>query len=386
MPTPTKRDVLNQFSPSELQKIAQKFNITNSGSQDELVASIAASKKATLVRIFEFLNLGRDRLKEICSALNLDTSGKEKQTILERIIGRPPDSVEESLPPGPLVGPMAQEKSNQNNAALGGSPGQSGPVAGPGANQNNVFFNISQPPPTPLPPTPLPPTPLPATLPPQTSLKSLIENHLGLAALALAAFVAPPSAAVGYNFEKSRHEATIEAIRTRGSVALDSCGVMPSARPADPAEQFDVLKTKCGQVSSAPAGSSDSKSPSPIASSKIIPVSQPCPKPPIPQKSAGGKKYHVDIAKAKTPTIPKEIVVSVGIQAQKRLGIYWKGYQPAPATRFISIEHQGVQPVFVATWDGLVLADAVALCEYLKCEGWTSETSPDVLHICEYSE
>jgi type I restriction enzyme M protein len=83
----SKRDVLSQLSRDELLQIVDRFELTVADRRvrDGLIDAVASSKKATLT---EFLpDLSRDRLKEVCSALGLDDSGRERAVLVERLIG-----------------------------------------------------------------------------------------------------------------------------------------------------------------------------------------------------------------------------------------------------------------------------------------------------------
>jgi type I restriction enzyme M protein len=84
---PTKRDVLAQLTREELLTIIDRFAlpVPDRRAREGLEGAVASSKKATLVEILP--GYARDRLKELCRALGLDDSGKEKAPIVERILG-----------------------------------------------------------------------------------------------------------------------------------------------------------------------------------------------------------------------------------------------------------------------------------------------------------
>ncbi len=64
---------------------------------EEVQDTIARSKRATLDRILPLLS--RDSLKEICDAVGLPTDGKEKQPIIDRILGRAARDDDAESPP-----------------------------------------------------------------------------------------------------------------------------------------------------------------------------------------------------------------------------------------------------------------------------------------------
>jgi len=84
---PLKRDLLAQFSREELVSIVDQFELDapNRRKKDDLIDVMASSKRATVAEILP--NLSRDRLKELCRAFDLDDSGKDKATIVQRLIG-----------------------------------------------------------------------------------------------------------------------------------------------------------------------------------------------------------------------------------------------------------------------------------------------------------
>ncbi|MDP9002796.1 MAG: hypothetical protein M3O46_22130 [Myxococcota bacterium] len=84
---PQKREVLQLLSRDELVALVQRFelSVADRRAKDGLVEAIAASKKATLVEVLP--ELSRDRLKELCRALDLDDSGREKSALVERLTG-----------------------------------------------------------------------------------------------------------------------------------------------------------------------------------------------------------------------------------------------------------------------------------------------------------
>jgi type I restriction enzyme M protein len=84
---PSKRAVLEQLSRDELQAIVEQhdLSVADRRVRDHLVDAVASSKKATLAELLP--TLSRDRLKELCRALELDDSGREKAALVERLAG-----------------------------------------------------------------------------------------------------------------------------------------------------------------------------------------------------------------------------------------------------------------------------------------------------------
>jgi type I restriction enzyme M protein len=91
-----KRDVLEQLKRDELVAAADRLDLElqDRRAKGPLVEALAGSRKAGIPAILE--DLARDRLKEICRALGLDDSGKEKAVIIARIAGEVP-----AAPPSP---------------------------------------------------------------------------------------------------------------------------------------------------------------------------------------------------------------------------------------------------------------------------------------------
>jgi type I restriction enzyme M protein len=85
---PPKRDVLAQLARDELVAIADRFELAvdDRRVRDSLIDAVASSKRATLADVLP--TLSRDRLKELCRALGLDDSGKEKSALVERLAGK----------------------------------------------------------------------------------------------------------------------------------------------------------------------------------------------------------------------------------------------------------------------------------------------------------
>jgi hypothetical protein len=84
---PSKRDVLAQLSRDELLAVVDRFGLSppDRRAKAGLVETVAASKKATLTEVLP--KPSRVRLKELCRAVGVDDSGREKPVLVERISG-----------------------------------------------------------------------------------------------------------------------------------------------------------------------------------------------------------------------------------------------------------------------------------------------------------
>jgi type I restriction enzyme M protein len=84
---PSKRAVLEQLTLDELRPLVERFDlaVTDRRVRQQLVDAVASSKRATLAEVLPALS--RDRLKEICRALDLDDSGREKSVLVARLTG-----------------------------------------------------------------------------------------------------------------------------------------------------------------------------------------------------------------------------------------------------------------------------------------------------------
>ncbi len=82
-----KRRVLSALGKDELLEIGRglELDVTTRMGVDDLRDTLARSKRANLAAIVQE-SLSRDTLKEICSAVGLDDTGKEKAALVERIL------------------------------------------------------------------------------------------------------------------------------------------------------------------------------------------------------------------------------------------------------------------------------------------------------------
>jgi type I restriction enzyme M protein len=85
---PKKHDVLEILKRDELLAAADRLDVSvrDRRVRDDLIDALAASRQAGLAGILE--GLSRDRLKELCRALDLDDSGREKAVLIDRLAGK----------------------------------------------------------------------------------------------------------------------------------------------------------------------------------------------------------------------------------------------------------------------------------------------------------
>jgi type I restriction enzyme M protein len=107
-----KRDVLEQLKRDELLAAVDLFEIPveDRRIKNALVESLAGSRKAGLPAILG--DLPRTRLKEICLALALDDSGREKAVLIARLTGEAP-----TASPAPEPAPPSRQKVPDSPAA-----------------------------------------------------------------------------------------------------------------------------------------------------------------------------------------------------------------------------------------------------------------------------
>ena len=115
---PTKRAILAQLSAKELRASADNYelHVDDRRVKAQLVDVLAGFRK---VRLDELLpELSRNRLKELCRALNLDDSGRKKADLIARLVGptEPSKGDDGQAPPAvsrPAVEPPAPKAGNQ---------------------------------------------------------------------------------------------------------------------------------------------------------------------------------------------------------------------------------------------------------------------------------
>lgn len=90
----TKRKILDSITRTGLLDIARHYEITGltAQSKGDIVDALAGNRK---VQPEEFLTMfARDDLKVLCVSLGLDDSGREKQVLMDRVMGRETDTPE----------------------------------------------------------------------------------------------------------------------------------------------------------------------------------------------------------------------------------------------------------------------------------------------------
>ena len=87
LPAKTRRAALEVLSRDRLAAMSAKFDLTVEDRRAQ-AAHVDAIVRARSLDFGEVLRqLSRDELKAICDALGLDPSGKEKEAIVQRILG-----------------------------------------------------------------------------------------------------------------------------------------------------------------------------------------------------------------------------------------------------------------------------------------------------------
>ena len=116
---PSKREVLEHLKRDELLAAVDHFELEvgDRRVRDQLVDALVASRKAGLAEILG--EMPRTRLKEICRALDMDDSGREKAVLVGRLTGAPvssapaPQSVAQE--PEPRKPARAEKRAARNN-------------------------------------------------------------------------------------------------------------------------------------------------------------------------------------------------------------------------------------------------------------------------------
>lgn len=87
---PGKREILNYLKGDELIDAVEHFGVevADRRVRDQLIDALVSSRRAVVEEVLE--PLSRDRLKELCRALDLDDGGREKALIIARLTGSTP--------------------------------------------------------------------------------------------------------------------------------------------------------------------------------------------------------------------------------------------------------------------------------------------------------
>jgi len=126
----TKRTVLESLTKQRLVELAYAFEVDfgpTTLSKDELVDELARLRRTKLGELLP--ELSRDELKSACAWLDLDVSGREKQVLIDRILGPgdghvdiSPDAESRARPNGPVTtkrsGPARADNQIQVKSAV----------------------------------------------------------------------------------------------------------------------------------------------------------------------------------------------------------------------------------------------------------------------------
>ena len=116
-----KREILELLNADELRGLADRFELAlpDRRAKDGMVDALSRAHRVKLDEPLE--EYPRARLKELCRALELDDSGKEKQPIVARLLGLAPVADAEAPPPDAAATPPAKPK--RSAAKKGGDLG-----------------------------------------------------------------------------------------------------------------------------------------------------------------------------------------------------------------------------------------------------------------------
>lgn len=124
-----KRRVLSALGKEELLEIGRglELDVTTRMGVDDLRDALAKSKRANLAAIVH-ASLSRDTLKDICRALELDDTGKEKAVLVQRILaaaggGAEPNGFSYKIDPEEAKGSIARDSAAPRDALLPGLDG-----------------------------------------------------------------------------------------------------------------------------------------------------------------------------------------------------------------------------------------------------------------------
>lgn len=110
------------------------------------------------------------------------------------------------------------------------------------------------------------------------------------------------------------------------------------------------------------------------------PASQ-CPKPALPPPGKPEVPYYVEVLVAKRKDVPTELLQREAVSARTLLGDKWENFTPTPAHTYETLGDQPERRLASMRWYNLTRENAAAVCAYLNCMQWSSET-PDVIRRC----
>ena len=114
----TKRKILEALTRSTLLDLAKSHDVggLTNASKGEIVDALAGNRR---VQLETFLGeISRDDLKKLCEDLGLETTGREKQVLVDRVLGREPANDEKPAVPDPTDHPVPK-RSTQKSLDLG---------------------------------------------------------------------------------------------------------------------------------------------------------------------------------------------------------------------------------------------------------------------------
>jgi adenine-specific DNA-methyltransferase len=106
----TKRTILETVSRQGLLEVARSFEIAGltGKSKAEIIDALTAARSVGIEAVLGLFS--RDDLKGMCRDLGLDDTGREKQVLIERLLGRASTAEEKSEPAATKGMPMAKKK------------------------------------------------------------------------------------------------------------------------------------------------------------------------------------------------------------------------------------------------------------------------------------
>ena len=128
---PTKRQILETLTLTELQDLASRFELLvgDRRVRENLVQSAGLANRVALDQVLG--GLPRERLKEVCRELGLPDHGKEKAAIVARILGREPEQGSLNLAPSDSASPPPPPPSQKPAKTSQPSPAQKTPKPTP---------------------------------------------------------------------------------------------------------------------------------------------------------------------------------------------------------------------------------------------------------------
>jgi len=110
----SKRKILETITRENLLIVAQNLEIggLSGKSKDEIVDALAGSRSVAIADVLAMFP--RDNLKEMCQKLGLSDNGREKQVLIDRLLGREDAQETDNGNDRPKERRMAKRKSNSD--------------------------------------------------------------------------------------------------------------------------------------------------------------------------------------------------------------------------------------------------------------------------------